>query len=195
IYNGVDPKKFTPYNSTSKLKFTNNNNLSISREKVLFCGHLSDLKDPLIVANCSTHFPQLDFIFLGSGPLEEKLNMIAENNTNIFIMGKVNNVNEFLSIADYFIMPSHTEGMPMALIEALLCNLPAICSDIPIFKEVSNLDQFNIELFEVKNNKDLIRAISSMIQKNKIHTKNREIALNYFTSSIMYKKYLEIFNE
>jgi glycosyltransferase involved in cell wall biosynthesis len=39
-----------------------------------------------------------------------------------------------------FVIPSSTEGFCLPLAEALACNCPAVCSDIPIFREIGSTD-------------------------------------------------------
>ena len=46
--------------------------------------------------------------------------------------------------ADLFIIPSATEGFCLPLVEALTLGCKAVCSDIPIFREVGNS---NVNIF------------------------------------------------
>ena len=59
---------------------------------------------------------------------EEMLNYIKSNNLtkNVFFTGVSSNVIEKLQEADIFVFPSSSEGMPLALIEAMSSGLPAI---------------------------------------------------------------------
>lgn len=59
---------------------------------------------------------------------EEMLNYINNNglSNNIFFTGVSSNVMEKLQGADIFVFPSSSEGMPLALIEAMSSGLPAI---------------------------------------------------------------------
>jgi glycosyltransferase involved in cell wall biosynthesis len=49
----------------------------------------------------------------------------------VFLPGVFDEVGELLNAADLFILPSHEEGMSMALLEAMAAGLPCIASDIP----------------------------------------------------------------
>lgn len=37
---------------------------------------------------------------------------------------------------DVYALCSHTEGYPLAFIEAAAAKLPVVCSDIPVFKSI-----------------------------------------------------------
>ena len=66
--------------------------------------------------------------------IENKLEPYVE------IIGFVNNVEEHLANADAFIFPSYYEGLGGALIEGFAAELPCICSNIPVLKEVVGSD-------------------------------------------------------
>lgn len=186
IYNGVDSNKFKPSDKILNELLPRNN-----RKKVLFCGHLSDIKDPLVFVKSAHINIDIDYILLGSGPLDNCIKKYYRD--NVYIMGRVNNVVDYLNQIDLFVMPSKTEGMPMAFIEAMLMNLPIVCSDIPIFKELSSIEGISVSLFKQGDASDLSEKIRNRLDMNNIN--NRTIALEKFTSKIMTKKYLEIFNE
>ncbi len=48
----------------------------------------------------------------------------------IFFMGNRNDVRDYLHAFDVFVMPSLTEGLPMALLEAAAARLPLLVSDV-----------------------------------------------------------------
>ena len=62
--------------------------------------------------------------------------------------------------ATLFIIPSSTEGFCLPLVEALILSCPAVCSDIPIFREVgsSQCRYFNLDEYA---NRNLEKAISA----------------------------------
>lgn len=49
-----------------------------------------------------------------------------KNNTQLKIMGTTTNIEEVYASADVFCMPSHLEGFPLALTEAMAAGLPAV---------------------------------------------------------------------
>lgn len=192
IYNGVSHNDFDPKAKLKSNSLKKDFDLGKNRKKILFCGHLVDLKDPLIVASIAPNFPEIDFIFLGDGYLKDRIS--DNDNDNVYVLGRVDNVCDYLLIADYYIMPSLTEGMPMALIEAMLMDLPVICSNIPIFREISKIENTSLFLFETSSRKELVSLVSEVINIDGFLS-NRSVALKKFTSESMAKSYLGIIND
>lgn len=63
--------------------------------------------------------------------------------------------------ADAFILPSHSEGLGKAVIEAMACNLPVICTDIPAFTEIIQ-NHKNGLIVPVANPRAIARAIDQL---------------------------------
>lgn len=62
---------------------------------------------------------------------------IESNGLNVRLMGVRDDMWNVLPDYDLFVMPSHYEGCPNAVIEAMAVGLPALLSDIPVMHEVS----------------------------------------------------------
>lgn len=186
IYNGVCCDEYGR-NSTNNV----NSLLDVNVVNILFCGHLTEIKNPLSVASVANENPSYKFIMLGDGPLRQKIESLSIS--NLEMKGRVANVKDYLSEADVFIMPSLTEGMPMALIEAMLMGLPIVCSDIPIFKELSNIPGIALFTFSNQIDGDFSRKINIALSYKP--NNNRGIALEHFSSEVMMHRYMEVFNE
>lgn len=87
----------------------------------------------------------------GEGNLKEYLNaLIIEKKMNkiAFLEGKVKNINQYLIKHDCFVLSSHTEGFPNALLEAMAIGLPCIstnCLSGPLELLNKNSDPITIE--------------------------------------------------
>ena len=69
---------------------------------------------------------------LGDGDLKlEFQTLIKERGIEerVFMLGNVDNANEFYSLFDLFLFPSFFEGLPLTLVEAQSNGLPIICSN------------------------------------------------------------------
>lgn len=71
--------------------------------------------------------------------MEEKANKSAAI-SKIHFTGKVQNVSDYYSIADVFVLPTldkgRMEGCPVSLLEAMACGLPVVASDIPGVRDI-----------------------------------------------------------
>jgi glycosyltransferase involved in cell wall biosynthesis len=69
--------------------------------------------------------------------------------------------NKWLSWADCFVLPSRTEGLSNALLEAMAAGLPCIANDIPPNREVLNNGEAGI-LVPVSDEDRLVEAMEKM---------------------------------
>jgi len=119
---GVDTALFHPMDKTAvrdKLR------LPKDRKIVLFVGRLTYWKGIDIVIQCSCQIPNVLFVCIGEGMLKVDLK-------NCKILGYKPNeeIPLWINAADLFLLPSRSEGTPVALLEALSCGVPAIVSDV-----------------------------------------------------------------
>ena len=78
-------------------------------------------------------FPDFRYVICGHGALEEHLKRLTKElqaEKQVIFLGYREDIEEIYQIADIFIFPSFQEGLPMALLEAMACGLPVVCSDI-----------------------------------------------------------------
>jgi len=76
--------------------------------------------------------PDWQLTVLGEGDERGRLEQIRNDlglTDRVNFAGRVRDPYSYLRRSDLFVMPSRTEGFPLALCEALACGLPAICSD------------------------------------------------------------------
>lgn len=76
-------------------------------------------------------------MFLGDGNQRQALEQLAAGTRNIKFLGVQSNIDEWLTAADIFAMPSRWEGRPIAALEAACVGVPMVLSDIP---ELDTLD-------------------------------------------------------
>lgn len=106
--------------------------------------------------------PQLWVV--GKGEQQNNLKNLVENlniQEHVIFLGDRKDIPELLAVADYFVFPSHYEGLPGALIEAMMAKVPIIASDIPENKECLTSD---MALFhKVRNSQDLATQLQAAL--------------------------------
>lgn len=80
------------------------------------------------------------FFFAGDGPLRARFQSAVEMmelHEEVCFTGWCAALADLLAAADAFLMPSLTEGMPNAMLEAMAAGVPVVASDIPVAREVA----------------------------------------------------------
>ena len=82
--------------------------------------------------------PNYAFVIVGDGSERENLERMAAHNnlTDRFkVLGFRLQGFRYAAEFDLYMMPSRSEGLPLALLEAVALKTAVVCSDIPVFKE------------------------------------------------------------
>ncbi len=171
IPNGVEPNIFRPKSQKLVRK-----KLGIPLEKkvLLFVGNLLEKKGVIELAECQKKFyEKIDFWFVGEGKERKTLGKFK-----VKLAGSVSHekVSDWLNAADIFVLPSHSEGMNCAMLEAMACRKPVIASNIPSNRELI-ADGKNGLLFECGNKKALSKKIKLLIEKPRFAEKLGKNAL------------------
>jgi glycosyltransferase involved in cell wall biosynthesis len=77
--------------------------------------------------------PHCKLLIAGGGPLEHQLLALIEQlglSTSVKLIGYHENIEDFISMLDLFVMPSIIEGLPMALLEAMSSCKPVLASAV-----------------------------------------------------------------
>lgn len=137
-----------------------------------FVGRLSEEKGAKYLIEAASEMKSRDMrfkiIIVGDGPERERLsNMIEEMRLgeNVFFTGFQKNGEEWFPAFDVFVLPSLTEGTPMALLEAMSMGIPVIASDVGGVPDVIE-DGVNGFLVKPKNVSMLASRID-VVMRNK----------------------------
>lgn len=106
----------------------------------------------------------LKLVLVGSKGNAEKLN--KDNNPNIIFTDYVDiqTLKTLYSNALLYVFPSIYEGFGIPILEAQHCNVPILCSDIPVFREVAgdSVDYFDLNIDSLeKTLKTFLETITS----------------------------------
>lgn len=141
IHNGIDLSLFNRVRfNTSKLKkeLGLENNIIIGEVANIrsMKGHVDVIEAiPAVIE----HYPNVKFLFVGRDDSKGKIPQLAQNKIGgdfVLFLGYQENIPELLSIFDIFILPSHSEGLPLSILEAMAMELPVIATNVGGIPEI-----------------------------------------------------------
>jgi glycosyltransferase involved in cell wall biosynthesis len=92
-------------------------------------------------------YPAIKLLVVGDGPSRSSLEALCRDldlNESIVFTGTRFDVPELLAIANVFVLPTLSEGMPLTLLEALAAGVPTVMSRIGPIEEVIVEDENGI---------------------------------------------------
>ena len=178
IYNGIDLNKFKFKNEARK-NVRDKYNLKDDEIVVIYTGQANKQKQTDILLNIIEENPEFKFLIVG--PKKKELLKFGRVSSNIIITGPVyGNIEDFLSAADIFILPSMSEGLSNSLLEALSVSLPVIATPVGDTKYLINHKENGI----ISRIGDFSFWLNELVEKNsftqKIKKNAREIIKNSF---------------
>ena len=136
--NGVDGNVWRPDPPVRKAARLE---LGLQREFLwLAAGRLEPVKDyPTLLAAMAQVPEPARLLIAGAGPLQDELIQLAAKlglESRVRFLGFVPNIQWWMQAADGFVLSSRWEGLPMGLLEAAACGLPAVATCVPGTPEV-----------------------------------------------------------
>lgn len=139
------------------------------------------------------------FVAIGEGKDLDELKAQAVRlgvNDRCFFLGFRTNITPFFKFYDIYVMPSRSEGLPMALIEAVANKVACLCSDISTFKEIfSDYEVVKFELANVDNFIEKVIKLEDKQLKEKVISNAFEKYLSSYTAEVMANNYLNLYRE
>lgn len=173
--------------------------------KIVHVGRIAKGKGQ-VDAVCACKFLKdncIDFILYligapdGSG-YDEEVNAAIINNDlklNVKLIGHVESVHDYLESADIFLFPSHGEGMPNALIEALHYQVICVAYNNTVFPEFAEMGFF-LHLIQNGNidilSKHLLQIAKNLTDENDKVKLNPELAKKYFHTERELNEWMDI---
>ncbi|WP_424686312.1 MAG: glycosyltransferase [Halarcobacter ebronensis] len=194
VFNGIDLSK---YNSLEK-KDSNHFNISMCAQLTVNKGWF-DFID--ICEKLKTKIPNLKVYIIGYGPLYRDIEKIIvdKNLEDVVIMtGHTNNVYEYLSQTNLYVMTSYREGLSVAVIEALASSLPLVIYDFAGSDDQVAIGQNG---YIVKNGdinymvEKILDIYNDKMKLDEMGKKSRVICEENFTENVMVENYVKIYKE
>jgi D-inositol-3-phosphate glycosyltransferase len=127
IPNGIDTDRFKPPAPPERAYARENLELPDSARVVLFVGRLVEKKGVDVLAELIEQMPSHLFLIVGDGPLRTLIPAQAHN-VAWFPAVAPELMARMYQATDVFLLPSHGEGLPLSVQEAMATGLPVIVS-------------------------------------------------------------------
>jgi glycosyltransferase involved in cell wall biosynthesis len=136
IYNGVPPQPRV-HGHDPRQRY----GLPLDVPLILHVGRLANQKNQHVLLEALAAVPQAHAVFVGDGEDSQKLRCLAADlgvQHRAHFVGEITppEVWSLLRVGSVFALPSLSEGMPMALLEAMAAHMPIVASDIPAIRDV-----------------------------------------------------------
>jgi glycosyltransferase involved in cell wall biosynthesis len=137
----------------------------------------------------------------GDGPLREQLTYQIERmglQEKVKLLGLWDDLHELLAAADVFVLPSRWEGLPMALLEAMMAGLPVIATRVEGVEDVVEEGTHGL-LVPLESPDGLAKAILQLSGKPDAGRTMGEAArirvLDAYTTNHMCEQYLAVMRQ
>ena len=115
------------------------NILEFKRNSILLCSvsGLNHRKGLHQIIQALPFLPDFKYCIVGDGKERQPLQELAQTlgvADRVLFVGRKPAGFRFLQLADIFVMPSYSEGFPLAMLEAASMQKAIVCSDIPVFR-------------------------------------------------------------
>ena len=176
---------------------------SRSSNSCLFVGRLSPQKDPLRLVRLwkmiVAKHPKWQLEICGDGELETEVRAEVERlgiSGSVVMHGNVSDISDMYSKSTMLLLCSHTEGLPMVLIEAMRNGLPTVSTDCPYGPADIIKDGENGFLVPQEDDIAFVDAVSALIENEMLRKKMGVKALETsvrFSKEVIIHRWKELF--
>ena len=168
VENGIDTARFRPGGPA-----LSRGELGIPRDAFVFGGvlRLSQEKNPLGLLDAFTQIaadaPQAWLVLAGDGPQREEFETRLRDSgfgERVRMLGACSDPERVYPLFDRFVLPSLSEGLPLALLEAMACERPVIASNVGQIATV--LENLDAQLVPAGNTDALVEAMHRALSRH-----------------------------
>ncbi len=203
IPNGITPPPAGDYPETAKRSAREQLGVPADGLLALTVGRLTIQKGQVYLLRAIPRvlesFPNVVFALVGDGPLRAELEAEARQlgiERAVRFLGTRADVPELLHLADLFILPSISEGMPVALLEAMMVGLPVVASRVEGVDEIIQDGQngFSVPPGDAEAlSQALVRLLGDAELRRRLGAQGKAFVEKRFTIDQMCRRYLELF--
>jgi L-malate glycosyltransferase len=165
----------------------------------VFVGSLDERKDPLTAARAAADVardgPQLVLLVVGEGPLRRQLKQVARESRAVRLLGFRSDVRAILAAADFFVLPSHREGLSYGVLEAMSLGLPTVVSDAPGNPEAVGETGIVVRRGDTPGFANAFRRLLSDEERKTLGARARERIAHRFTAEGMVRRTRRVYEK
>jgi sugar transferase (PEP-CTERM/EpsH1 system associated) len=202
IYNGIDAEKFAS-NQEDRIKVRRELGLGTADPVIIQVARLDPLKDHATALRCLARVvreaPAARLLLVGGGPEEAAVRAQVEQfglAQSVLFLGLRTDVARLLRTADLFLLSSVSEGIPLAVIEAMCARLPVVSTGVGGTSEVVRDGQTGL-LAPAGDDAGLAAAIIRLHRdpelRRRMGENGRRRAQEFFSEEQMARNYLALY--
>ncbi|TDB60658.1 glycosyltransferase [Photorhabdus khanii] len=203
LHNGINTKRFY-FDVKARIEKRAELELDKDIPLLLAVGRLTEAKDYSNLlrafANLNYQDPPPHLAIIGVGKLESKLKQLTDElaiSTRVHWLGLRHDVAEWMSAADFYVMSSAWEGMPLVICEAMSSELVVIATDCGGVKDTIGSSGM---LVPINNSSALTDAINHALrltidERKTLGKKARERILKHYSLNLATKSWLKLYQD
>jgi len=197
LRNAVDTNRFKPLRNENLRKYCK---IKDNEILILFVGYLDTFKGIFDIIDAFGEIKQthdnIKLMIIGNGPKKHELEnrvLALDLKNSVIFTGKLkpDEIHSYYQAADIFTLPSYTEGLPLAVLEAMSCGIPVIASNVGGIPEIIKNNE-NGFLIPPKNKKILKNNLIILIDNARLREKFRRNSIEIIKDKFDINKKINI---
>jgi glycosyltransferase involved in cell wall biosynthesis len=162
---GASPERHRPADSASRRAARDALGIATDTYVGVIVSALSPEKNIALAIDAAADLPGLHLVVAGAGPEAAALHRHASLRApgRVHFTGSMRDPTPAFAAADVVLLTSRTEGLPSVLVEAGMCELPVIATDVGYVKEIVKHGETGL-LVDPGNRPELVTAITRVLE-------------------------------
>lgn len=173
--------------------------LGLSGKIILNVGELLPNKNQKVAVKAMKKilekYPDTTLLIAGNGSEKENLEALIKTEgleNNVKLLGYTREVNKYMQVCDLLVACSYREGLPLNLMEAMLCGKPVVASINRGHRELVE-EGINGFLFTPDNNTELAEKVFKVFEANTFDQSKIIDSVQPFTNTNVIKELKELY--
>jgi len=161
---GVSAERNRPADSAARRAARDALGIGTDAKVGAIVGALSTEKNVALAIDATADLPGFHLIVAGAGPEDGALRRRASLGASerVHFTGRMRDPRVAFAAADVLLLTSHTEGLPTVLVEAGLCGVPAVATDVGYVNEIVENGETGY-LVDPGNRRELVASVARVL--------------------------------